>query len=1070
MRMTHSKRTDHRAGTVLPMIAVGLTSIFAFTALAIDLGLLAVSRTECQNAADAAALVGCRTLNSNSTQVNSNLTAAVAAAKATVQANTDMGANYTASQVAEVDAGQYLYSTTSSPPGFAVYNGSGTASTNLGWTNVTTTAEQSSTPTSGPWTAMQVKVSYAQPMYFLTIFGVNSMPTGATAGAVYRPRDTVFVLDMTGSMGYASQFNLNNKSNNPDTLIPMFGHYYSTYTNSIQNVNQYTSDGQCYSQSNFSIYTPDGPPIIRDYVYDPANVSSPATSAYPITSNSSTLMNAFHRWGGSLSASMSGSNPPESGASTLPPSYKGPVYNFTGYNAFDTTGTYGPTPAPDNFMAQTDVPGIPYVGDRWPRLDGKVWTTLTSTASSSGNPYPQFTYTPAWNDATSGAALNDFTYLGINTGSPPTPPASSTPTTYNTSWSSTGTSYNFRDPMWETYGYDLIMGPVGTATDYRTVRNAAGANNTKGAPISPASLTTLQVTNMTWVQPSPITGGTWPNASANPTGATANRFKGYSMGPGYWGKTFFIWPPDPRFSASATLTAPNQYCPAFDTSGNPMCDWRRHFFLNSSGAAFNAQTTNINSTLFSTGSGQTLSNSTSNYQINYPAVLAWIKSGPQVLPPNLRAGRIIYYSSIPNDVNTSGVTGQVLLDKVFWKQYINYVLGYGYTSSAYLYGQADSWSADPVWINSSSPATMKYSWDSSAIAPYMNYSDSPLRPRLHFWFGPMSMVDFVTGIATGGSANWMPGTCHEAQCWQLKVAMNSVIADVQNNHPNDTLGMVMFSANANNGPRIGQGQSYSALQNALFYPLSLLPTINLGNTTTSITTEESPFTSSWTNALVANEIPNAQGSTDPNTGFAYAYNLLSASNQLASQNQLVGGYGTGARRGASKMVIFETDGVPNTYRGTTGSGGMVLTDLGYDSYYPTSNWSSGQVTSGDPTVESNAQAVVKQIAAAMATSGSGSSTLSSGLSLPNAPAYVYPIAFGDLFDTTLAPGATFRPAALDFLGQVAKNGNTAYTGTTPSSSPPSNQIITGDYNTRINLLQTCFQDIFQAGVTVALVE
>jgi hypothetical protein len=563
---------------------------------------------------------------------------------------------------------------------------------------------------------------------------------------------------------------------------------------------------------------------------------------------------------------------------------------------------------------------------------------------------------------------------------------------------------------------------------------------------------------MTYVQPSPITGGTWPNAASNPSGTTANRFKGYSMGPGYWGKTFFIWPPDPRFDTTATLTSPNQYCPAFDTSGKAMCDWRRHFFLNSSGTAFNPQTTNINTTIFGT-SGVTLNTNTGNYQINYPAVLKWIKSGPQVLPPNLRAGRIVYYSSIPDDVNTATVSGQAQLDKVFWKNYINYVLGYGMTSSSYLYGQGDSWTSATTTIdNTTPPVGIKYSWDSSATAPYMNYNDSPQRPRLHFWFGPLSMVDFVTGVATGTSANWMPGTCHEAQCWQLKVAMNSVISAVQNNHPNDTLGMVMFAASAYNGPRVGQGQNYSALQNALFYPFSLLSKINTGD----VTTEECPYTTSFGNALSGSEIPNAAGSTDPNTGFTYAFNLLSASNQLSSAT-----YGT-ARRGASKLIIFETDGVPNTYRGTTSSAGMVPTTLGYDTYYPTSNWCSTQQASGDPTVELNAQNVVKQLTMAMTTTGQSSgSTANSGLSLPNAPAYVYPIAFGDLFDTNLAPSATFRPSALQFLATVAYNGKT---GTSTATSPPSGQIITGDYTTRISLLQTCFQDIFQSGVTVALIE
>ncbi len=1028
MRIARPNGSSHRGGTVLPMLAVCLTGLFAFTALAVDLGMLAVSRTECQNAADAAALIGCRTLNNNSTNTNSNLVAAVAKAKAVATSNTDMGANYTS--VAEIDAGQYLYNTSTQT--FAVSS----------WTNVTNS--QTATPPSGSWTGMQVTMSYSQPMYFLTIFGVTSMPTGAVAAAVYRPRDTAFVLDMTGSMAYASQFNFNNQSNNPDTLVPRFGHYYSTRTNSIQSTNQTFATGEAASQNNYCIYTPDGLPIIRDFVYDPTNVANPATSAYPITSNTSSLLNAFHRW-----------SPPESGADTL--AYEGPVYNFAGYNAFDTTNTSGPTPAPDSFIDQFDATSIPYVGDRYPRLDGKVWTTPTSsTTNTNGYPYPLTNPTPAWNDGTSGSALNDHSYLGMSSSTPPTAPSGSS-ASYATNWT------NFRDPVWEAYGYDLNMGGTGgtggsSTGSYRTLRGASGT------PMNPTTLTTTQIANMTWAKPSttwPPTGA-WPqgSASANPSGASANQFKGYSMGPGYWGKTFFIWPPDPRFNTSANLTSPNKYCPAFDTSGNAMCDWRRHFFLNSSGAAFNPQTTNINSTLFSTGSGQTLSSSTGNYQINYPAVLKWIKSGPQVLPPNLRAGRVVYYSSIPDDVNTATVSGQAQLDKVFWQKYINYVLGYSYTSASYLYGQADNWSSATVTINNSAPSAIRYSWDpaspSSGTAPYMNYNDSPLRPRLHFWFGPLSMVDFVSGLATG--ANWNPGTCHEAQCWQLKVAMNSVIADVQNNHPNDTLGMVMFSANAYNGPRVGQGQNYTALQNALFYPFSLLSKINGGD----VTTEECPYTTSFGNALLGNEIPNANGSTDPNTGLTYAFNLLSGSSQLASAS-----YGT-ARRGASKMVILETDGVPNTYRGTTGSAGMVPTKYGYDTYYPTSNWSSGNVGNGDSTVMQNAYNVVQQIVLPTASVGhSSGSTANSGLSLPNAPALVYPIAFGDLFDANLAPNATFRPTALQFLANVAYYGNT---GTSGATSPPSGQVITGDYTTRINLLQTCFQDIFQSGVTVALIE
>jgi hypothetical protein len=997
MRIMPVERPTRRAGTVLPMLAVCLVGLFAFTALAVDLGLLAVSRTECQNAADMGALIGCRMLNNNSTNSNSNLSTAVTTAKSAVASNTDMGANYSSTtNISSIQVGQYLYDATSQT--FSVSS----------WTDVT--SAQTATPLSGSWTAMKVTMTYTQPTYFMTVLGVTSMPTGATATAVYRPRDTAFVLDMTGSMAYASQFNYSNKSNNPDTLVPRFGHYYSTRSNCIQNTNQTLSTGEALSQNNYCIYTPDGPPIIRDFVFDPANISNPATSAYPITSSTSTLRNAFHRW-----------SPPESGASTI--NYEGPTYNFSGYNAFDTTNTSGPTPAPDNFIDQFDVSGITYIGDRYPRLDGKIWTTPTSWATnSSGYPYPLQNPTPAWNDATSGAASCDANYLGITNSSPPS--------AFNSTWT------NYRDPSWETYGYDLVMNL------YRTLRGNGNTNS----PINPSLLS--------------------PAATYIRNSTDVNRFKGYSMGPGYWGKTFFIWPPDPRFSASANLTSPNTTYPAFDTSGNAMCDWRLHFFLDGSGNQFNTQTTtingtsntNINSVLFNTGtSGMTLSSSTSGYQINYSAVLKWIKSGPQVLPPNLRAGRVLYYSSIPDDVNTSTATGQVLLDKVFWKNYINFVLGYGYSSGAVLYGTSDNWSSGSVSIKSGALATYKFGWESSGKYPYMCYTDSPLRPRLHFWFGPLSMVNFISGIMSGG--NWNAGTIHEAQCWQLKVAMNAVISDVQNNHPNDNLGMVMFAASAYNDIRVAQGQNYTGLKNALFYPKSLLTAINGGN----VTSEECPYNSSFSSALTGDEIPNASGSTDPDTGLTYAFNLLSPSSKLPSQ------YGTiKGRMGASKLIILETDGVPNTYRGTTSSTGMVPTKYGYDTYYPTSTYCSGNIGNGNTTVMQAAYTVVQQIVKPMASQGfAQGSSADSGLSLPNAKALVYPIAFGDLFDSSLAPNATFRPTALQFLANVAYYGNT---GTSGATTLPSNQIIIGDYPTRIATLQTCFQQIFQSGITVALIQ
>jgi hypothetical protein len=344
----------------------------------------------------------------------------------------------------------------------------------------------------------------------------------------------------------------------------------------------------------------------------------------------------------------------------------------------------------------------------------------------------------------------------------------------------------------------------------------------------------------------------------------------------------------------------------------------------------------------------------------------------------------------------------------------------------------------------------------------MSYNDSPLRPRLHFWFGPLSMMDFIASYGanrTSGYVNGNPGTGNEAQCWQLKAGMNSVLSDVQSNHPNDYVGLTMFAYNPSSAiykqPRVATGQDYVALKNALFYPNSKLAAINAGDTTSEIRPYDNNFTS-----VDADEIPNANGGTDPNTGLAVAFNLLSPSSKLPSQYlTTINGVQVQGRRGASKVVIFETDGVPNAYSNYT------LNKKGYDTYY--SNISNGGTTSnGSYSARTPAVNVVTQITKQMATTnGNGTD---SGLSLPNARAYVYPIGFGDLFDPVLAPSATFRPSALQFLADVASAGNTETVSN--GTSIPSYQIITGSYDQRISRLKDCMQRIFQSGVAVVLVE
>jgi hypothetical protein len=982
------------------MLGVCLIGLFAFVALAVDLGMLAVSRTQCQNAADVAALVGTRTLNNKDGVLYNNLPAAMTAATTETTSNPHLSAYLTSTQLSKIEAGQYLYDTTSQT--FQVTT----------WTDVTNSGGTVS-PSSGSWTAMRITLSVAQPTYFMRVFGVTTMPSGARATAVYRPRDIAFVLDMTGSMKYSSTFNtsnttstLNYQSLNPDTLVPTVGHYNSINGNQsfiIATQNLTDSSGQAFPRNNYCISTPGGPPLIRGFYFDPSNVSTPANVAYPLTTKadgSPNLINAFHRW-----------SPPESGGDST--NYIGVTYDFTGYNAFNngTESTpMGPTPAPDTFGTMTDSSKATYVGDRWRRRTGAIDKTTTD-----------------WTVGNNQAAWHDADLLGYS--SVPTAPSGSTPSSFTTDW------LNFRDAVWEQYGYDLDI------AKYRTQRTTAG-----GSPMNPATFL--------------ANNGNSPN---NILLSTSDRFYGYSMGPGYWGKTFYIWPPDPRFDTTANVLSPDSSRPGFDTSGKQICDWRRHFFFNKSGGALDPQADNnstntagtvdpVNPVILNTGaSGMTIT-ATSGTQVNYAAILKWIKTGPQTLPPNLRAGRVLYYSSIPDDVNTATGTAAQQLDKAFWKNYIDFVLGIGnYTSAGNLYGAADSWSSAPQSISASTMNTFKYSWEASGKLPYMRYIDSPRRPRLHMWFGPLSMSNFLTQV-NGTTYNWNAGTVYEAHSWQLKAGMNSVISDVKSNHPNDYAGLVFFSS-VHNGVRVGLSQNYLALKNALFYPRSLYPQVNTG---TDVTSELRPYTNTSLTGYSTSDIPNAGGSTDPDTGLMYAFNLLSPSSVSAAT-----ALGTGAgRRGAQKIIIFETDGVPNSYSAVT------FNKMGYNSYYAPGSFTSA--SNGDATSMSDAYSVIQQIVKPMATTATTSGTgADSGLSLGNAPARVYPIAFGDLFDSNIAPNATFRPTAQQFLANCAYYGGTGPNGAT---SLPTDQTITGPYSQRISRLRDCLERIFQGGVSVALVE
>ena len=979
-----------RRGTIVPFLAIALVGLFGFVALAIDLGLLMVARGQDQNAVDAAALAGTRLLDNKPTSVDSNRAAAVAAA------NDVLANNYmlnTTNQTITVAVGVYDYNTT---------------------TQTFEVTYPSTPPPGRSWTAFKVEVVGSHTTYFAKVFGITSMQTGATAVAVHRPRDIAVVLDMTGSMRFGSSLAANSVYLSCDPLYPQMGHYqrftetnrYVTNNPSATRPNPFfttagwvnPSSGELWAPNNYTERTAGGPAVVKDFCYDPQNLANPSNLVVTPNPNMTNptlsppqppLPNAFHHW-----------DPLVTGIGN-PDAYLAPTYNFAGWPYATTQSFPNLYPTPEGFKDQSDPNFAPHGGDRWPRKRGAERSVAVTTTWDPVNP--------------SGSAITLMEYLGW---APGYSSGSSLPLP---SYPIGRTAINFRDAAWERYGYDLDV------EHYIAERDKPEY----GDPWDP---------RWDWDIDANGGSGTWvhqgaaddpPGTTFRPRRRTGTTFRGYTLGPGYWGKTFFIWPPDPRADK----------------------DWRRKFFLRGDSTPFDPQADNagtggiqhINELLLTNSTGHTLLTAGSNtYRVNYDAILAWIKSPPMCVPPNLRSGRVVYYTSIPNNVDTTSGSNEERLDKAFWKSYIDFVLRTTNINSS----ENRGW---PEGVLPTINGLDLTQFDATGIIadprPYLPYADNPSRPRSQFWFGPITLIAYLASAR----GNMWSGTVHESQNWQLKAGMQSAMDDIRNNHPNDSLGMAFFSYIQYGNIAVALGQDWTASKRALFYPLSLLNANQLGDPSR----EYRPYDLSM-NYQGESNIPNAQSGTDPNTGLAMGFNILSPSPDVPLPPRPDTTSPTAprnGRRGASKIVIFETDGVPNSYRT------LSFVQTGWRSYYQVTGNGANAGNGSQASIDA-ALSVVDQIVLQMAPGTTGTS----GLSSPNSPARVYAIGFGDLFST---PSATFQPTARQFLLDIQKRGGTS---AATDTALPDYQIITGGYQTRIDGLRTAFERILQSGVQVTLIE
>jgi Flp pilus assembly protein TadG len=524
-----------------------------------------------------------------------------------------------------------------------------------------------------------------------------------------------------------------------------------------------------------------------------------------------------------------------------------------------------------------------------------------------------------------------------------------------------------------------------------------------------------------------------------PPGWQGNNFKGHTQGPAYWGKTFFVWPPHPKN------------------------DWRKNYFLQTGGAYPNfGGPLNDNTKLYSTGAnGSTkgaLNDPPGNYVINYKAILNWIQNvGPNPFPAQLRAGNILYYDQIPSDVPASAYDhtqpNRTIADpnQRFWKEYIDFAIGVwrdplgniqhpGKPSCSYGPDYAACVPSGNAGVQIT-PPNPNYPVTAGG-PPYIDPFDNPLRPRHRFWFGPMTMIQYLldTGL--------LPGTAQDISMVAAKLGIQGALTDIELNHPNDLVSMILFSrphysTEPTEAGQFSQAQynlsrDYAGMINSLWFPPN------------SSALDVRPWDP---NGI---QTPRAHGDYDANTatsyGFMLAYNQFSSNSALRTQQ--VGGFG---RKGSQRLVILETDGMANQSTQQNFNNGGA-----YNSYYSILPGDTVFTSGNNP--GQDAIQVATRICALTTDMSNGP-----GFALPRKPVILHTIAFGAVFEPSAAGSEAANAMAL--LQQLSAIGNTGFpSSVTATGDPNYYKICTGTLAQRQAKLRQAFSLIMDEGVAVVMVK
>jgi len=1050
------KRPFQRRGAVLPLVVICIVALVGMVALAIDIGMIAIARSQCQNAADSGSMAGARTITGNKDN-NYNYDAVPAKAlmatsfnkifNGTVQTDpaniTKLGAYAYVSGNVKVEPGAYSY----------VYDDNDPAKEGFQIRIPRLDATE-------PYSAVKVTVSSTNDYAFGRIFGLSTFNTSASAVAVHRPRDVIIIMDLSGSMRFQSlpgipYFGKRTTSMNPDTAYPQFGHYFDTSGAALfGNTSQATGSGEYYDPANISVTTNSGPPILEDFYQNAFGVSpDPGNRAFLRSSN------AYDKAPGGLNFIKKTRNTSSTYAATISdiaPTSEG-EWESNGYDQYGMTfkdytegpGYWGKTfaiwpPDPRGPASSKDPNNTAHHADNgsqdwrqrfffkyntstgklgWLDQNNVMWQTSSGTNPFIKTPQTTTNVTEIVNGVSATVTYNyRINYAAILKWLKDSPVhfpnqiragrikfydaiPDSTDTTLNNRWWTTKTLSNLNERFWRDY-VDFVLGLEASGTSGGMVTYTAGSSSN---PISGQigngdyySWGTFKISEKPYPNLS--------NSTKSPSGAKINNSAGYSSGN------------KGPFAITGISSAPTS--PALVQIGS-------NFYTLAS-----SPTPTTTSITLTSGLVTSVANSATVTFLSRVTTGAVNQSGGYA-----SGTTVMSVSGIPSV--TGGFTaGDAVRITAEGKQ-LYYYLAEAPTSTSIkltgglITGVADGDAIDFVQVRN------------------MDFADNPRRAKHHFWFGPQTWVDWL-GNYNSGNFSW-PGNVHEAQSWACKVGIQTAIDDIKTNHPSDFIGMAFFSSPKYSTGGSGQhnkavvplGRNYDQLKDSLWFPPS---------TITGTAKEITPYDSDFDN------VPRAKGGTAPGMGFMIAYNLLNNSHDLRfyaqPQPQYRGNAGGLGRKGANRLIIFETDGAPNTRADTN------LVPAGADSYYPIrikypeslSNASNEFPSSGTYS-NSEVYDVVEQICKLETASPPGYST-------SRKTAVVYPLGYGSLFDPNNK--STNQTNALSFLQNVAYKGNTAKT--TSSSDFPDWQRIYGTNEQRIERMQVAFTTIMQSGVQVSLIE